>query len=74
MTQQQRRHASAALALAIARAGGVTALAKELEITPAAVSQWEVCPIARVRAVERLTGVSRAELRPDVYGDEEAGR
>ena len=57
-----------ALDLAVKEAGGVSALAKALERTPAAVHQWrhngvpaEHCPV-----IERLTGVRCEDLRPDV--------
>jgi len=51
------------------KAGGVVALSKALGLSRAAVSQWKRIPIDRVMDVERLTGVSRIELRPDVFGD-----
>lgn len=48
--------------------GGFSALARILQITPAAVHQWrhngvpaELCPV-----IERLTGVRCEDLRPDV--------
>lgn len=53
---------------AIIRAGGPSALASELRITQAAISQWRQVPSTRVLAVEKITGVSRYELRPDIYG------
>ena len=43
-------------------------LAKELGITPGAISQWAQVPADRVLDVERITGVSRHRLRPDVFG------
>jgi DNA-binding transcriptional regulator YdaS (Cro superfamily) len=46
-------------------------LAKRIGITPQALSQWEVVPPLRVIAVERATGVSRSELRPDLYPADE---
>lgn len=51
--------------------GGATALARALNgnITPQAVSQWKKVPGDRVLEVERLTGVSRHELRPDIFGE-----
>lgn len=50
------------------RIGGIVALAKALGITKGAVSQWERVPAEHVLLVERLTGVSRHDLRPDVFG------
>lgn len=51
------------------KAGGPAALAKALgNITPQAVSQWKKIPAERVLDVERVTGISRQELRPDVFG------
>ncbi len=44
------------------------ALARALEVTPGAVSQWDRVPAERVLDVERITGISRYELRPDLYG------
>ena len=43
-------------------------LATELGITHGAVSQWSRVPAERVLDVERVTGISRHELRPDIYG------
>lgn len=53
---------------AIEVAGGPTALAKMLCITRQAVEQWDAVPSKHVLAVEHVTGVSRYELRPDLYG------
>jgi len=52
---------------AIAAAGGLTKLAASLKISKQAVLQWEEVPPLRVLAVERASGVSRHELRPDLY-------
>ncbi|WP_018900390.1 Cro/CI family transcriptional regulator [Rhizobium sp. 2MFCol3.1] len=50
-------------------AGGPAALAKALGgVTSQAVSQWKKVPAERVLDVERITGISRHELRPDVFG------
>jgi DNA-binding transcriptional regulator YdaS (Cro superfamily) len=56
------------LELAIERVGGSSELARILGITPAAISQWERVPPNRVLAVESASGVSRYDLRPDVFG------
>lgn len=48
--------------------GGPSALAKALgNVTSQAVSQWKRVPAERVLDVERATGVSRHDLRPDLY-------
>lgn len=62
-----------ALKRAIAEAGGAKSLAEAMtqngaRITRQAVEQWDVCPPLRVLEVERLSGVSRHDLRPDIYG------
>lgn len=43
------------------------ALANALNVSPGAISQWERVPAERVLDVERLTKVSRHDLRPDLY-------
>jgi DNA-binding transcriptional regulator YdaS (Cro superfamily) len=63
-----------ALQKAIDRAGNPTKLGKLIGISRQAVEQWKVVPPERVLAVEKATGVSRYELRPDIYGDPPRGR
>lgn len=48
-------------------AGGQVGLATRLGVTPQAISQWDKVPALRVLAVEAASGVSRHELRPDLY-------
>jgi DNA-binding transcriptional regulator YdaS (Cro superfamily) len=43
-------------------------LAAQLHIGPSALSQWSQVPAERCLDVERITGISRHELRPDIYG------
>lgn len=53
-------------------AGGQSKLAELLGISAQAVQQWVdsgMVPPRRVLDVERITGISRFELRPDIYGD-----
>lgn len=58
----------AALTEAKRIAGGNVGLAKEIgSITPQAVSQWKCVPPKQVIAVERVTGIPRHVLRPDVF-------
>lgn len=61
-----------ALDRAAATLGGLGRLARLLEITPQALSSWRLrgrVPATRVLEVERLTGISRHALRPDIYGE-----
>jgi DNA-binding transcriptional regulator YdaS (Cro superfamily) len=46
---------------------GLVGIARSLGISKQAVSQWEEVPPLRVLEVERLSGVPRHELRPDLY-------
>ena len=52
---------------AIDAAGGIGALARALGIAQPSVSGWVRVPSERVIAVEVVTGVSRNELRPDLF-------
>jgi DNA-binding transcriptional regulator YdaS (Cro superfamily) len=56
-----------ALERAKSAVGGDAALAKMLGIKPQAVQQWKRAPVGRVLNIERITGVSRHLLRPDIY-------
>lgn len=49
-----------------------THLARDLGITASALWQWDEFPAERVIQVERLTGISRHEMRPDLYPVEES--
>jgi TorA maturation chaperone TorD len=53
---------------AIEAAGGVGALARKIGISQPSLSNWSRVPAERVLAVESLTGIDRAVLRPDLYG------
>jgi TorA maturation chaperone TorD len=52
---------------AIDTAGGVRALARALGVSQPAISNWKRVPADRVIAVESVTGIARAVLRPDLY-------
>ena len=56
-----------ALETAIRAVGTAQKFAEQIGVSPQAVSQWRRVPVARVLKVEQVTGVSRHELRPDIY-------
>jgi TorA maturation chaperone TorD len=58
---------------AIRAVGGVSELARRIGISQPSVSNWDRIPAERVLSVETVTGVSRAILRPDLFGAYAAG-
>ena len=57
-----------ALERAIAAAGSAAELSRRLGITHSALSQWRgTPPVKRCPEIERLTGVSCRDLRPDFF-------
>lgn len=67
MKDADRRTAEDALEEAVEAAGGSTSTAQQLGITQPAVSQWLICPAARVLSLEAVSGVPRWRLRPDLH-------
>ena len=55
------------LAAAIDAAGNQAELARRLDVSRSAISQWRTVPLSRVLDVERATGVPRYVLRPDLF-------
>lgn len=55
---------------AIDAAGGIAELARKVGISQPSVSNWTRVPAQRVIAVEAATGVSRNDLRPDLYSEQ----
>lgn len=47
-------------------------IARELEITRAAVCSWKKIPLKHLRQVARITGIDKERLRPDIFADDEA--
>lgn len=56
-----------ALRRAVKAAGGPTKFAAALGINRQAIWQWKKCPINRIVEVEKISGIPREELRPDLY-------
>jgi TorA maturation chaperone TorD/DNA-binding transcriptional regulator YdaS (Cro superfamily) len=69
MTQDQNAKADRGLEQAIRAVGGVTELARRIGVSQPSVSNWTRVPAERVLTVEAVTGVARAVLRPDLYGE-----
>ncbi len=55
---------------ALKRHGIRSQIAKACNKTPSAITQWSKVPAEDVHTVERLTGIPRSELRPDLYPPE----
>jgi DNA-binding transcriptional regulator YdaS (Cro superfamily) len=53
--------------LAIKAAGNASELARLLGIKVQSIQQWRHIPAKRLLDVERVTGVPRADLRPDLF-------
>jgi len=51
------------------KAGGVVALARELGIEHPSLHSWKKVPASRVLDMERITGISRHDIRPDIFGE-----
>jgi len=47
--------------------GGSAGLGARLGISKQAVGKWNQVPVDRVLYIEEVTGVSRHDLRPDIY-------
>lgn len=65
------------LEAAIKAVGTQQALAEAIGIRSASISEWKArgsVPAERVLAVEAATGVSRHDLRPDVFGPAPEGK
>lgn len=59
----------------IERLGGPAKGAEVLAVSPAVIGMWKLrrrIPADKVLAVENATGISRHELRPDIFGKSES--
>ena len=52
---------------AMKAAGGLSALARLLQITPQSIQKWVRVPRKRILDIERLTKVPREKLAPDLF-------
>lgn len=57
----------AAIQQAAEKIGGIVKLSLALGLSRGAAAQWRRVPAERVLEVERLTGVPKEILRPDLY-------
>ena len=55
------------VALAIATAGGKRPLGRALGIKYQSIQLWRKIPAERVIAIEQVTGLTREQLRPDLF-------
>lgn len=62
------------LRAAIEAAGSKYRLAQLLGVHPSSIIKWHRIPSARIIQVEKVTGVDRAVLRPDLYRREEKAK
>lgn len=67
MTETLEERMREALKKAIGKFETARDFAVAVGVSPQAVSQWDRVPPARVLIVEKITGVSRHDLRPDFY-------
>lgn len=51
--------------------GRAVELAASLGVSPSAISQWHRVPAERALDIERITGIPRHDLRPDLYPTEQ---
>ena len=56
------------LKMVIAKSGGLSEFARRIGVDRRNVHRWSRVPAEWVLRVEQATGISRYELRPDVYG------
>ena len=50
------------------KVGGVAELARRLGLTRSAIYQWTEVPVERASDIERISGIPRSRIRPDLFG------
>ena len=53
---------------AVRKEGSRSRVAEKLGISRQAMQQWSCVPAKHVLALESMSGVSRYDMRPDIYG------
>ncbi len=66
--QTLEERVAAAVDRAADAAGNKSELARQLGVKVQSIQQWKRIPAERVAEVERITGISRHELREDIFG------
>lgn len=66
MDKKFKEQAQHALEKALKPHGMKAAVAREVGLSDKAVAKWTVCHEQYLESVEKITGVSRFELRPDL--------
>jgi DNA-binding transcriptional regulator YdaS (Cro superfamily) len=64
------RSRSEVLASVIEAGGGPSELGRRLGIASQSISEWRRVPADRVIDIERITGIPRSVLRPDLHPPE----
>ena len=52
---------------AAARLGGIVAMSQALGLSRGAAANWSEIPVDHVAKLEKLTGIPREVLRPDIF-------
>lgn len=52
--------------------GSASKLAAHFGVSRAAVNQWKFVPLRYLREINRVTGIPKSRLRPDIFEDENA--
>ncbi len=55
----------------IKNAGGISVVARAIQRNHQTIYYWKRVPAIHVITLEKLTGIPREELRPDIFGKEE---
>jgi|APFre7841882654_1041346.scaffolds.fasta_scaffold217292_2 DNA-binding phage protein len=55
------------LDLVFRKCGNMSNLARKLGLTRQAISKWDRVPLAHIKQIADLTGMTRESLRPDIY-------